>query len=350
MPRVLLFTGCVNRPVSYAKAASGKGIASYFVDPETGAAEPGPVYTDIANPTFVALSGDGRFLAAVSESEDQPQDTIHLFAVNAGTGELTLLGSESTRGTTACHCAFDAAGTMVATANYSAGSAPAGDAITVHRLEGGVPTPALTSIVHSGSGPNARRQERSHAHCVRWTPDQKYIAVVDLGIDSVRLYRATDFALAGEAKLPAGNGPRHIVFHPSKPFAYVMSELHTGVTTLRYAGGQFELIATHAVPGGADGSGIVIAPDGTHLLVGDRGQHAVARFAIDPISGVATYAASTPSGGNTPRDLAFGANGRVLAVANVRSDNVQLFAHGSDGTLTPLASIPTGTPTGVAFL
>ena len=37
MPRVLLFTGSVNQPVGYAKTPGGKGIASWFVDPDTGA-------------------------------------------------------------------------------------------------------------------------------------------------------------------------------------------------------------------------------------------------------------------------------------------------------------------------
>lgn len=351
MSRVLLFTGCVNRPVGYAPNPSGQGIASWFVDPDTGATEAGPVFTDIVNPTFVALSGDGKLLAAVSETEDQPTDTLSLFAVNRETGELTLLGQQSTRGTTACHCGFDAAGTMVATANYTAGTQPAGDAISVHRLEAGVPSAATTHIVHDGKGLNVTRQERSHAHCVRWTPDQKYIAVVDLGIDSVRLYRASDFSLASETKLPAGSGPRHIVFHPTKPVAYVMSELITGVTTLAYDDGKLSGLATSlAGPGSLHGSGIVIAPGGTHLFGGDRGNHALARYTIDAASGVATYAASTPSGGVHPRDMAFGADGRLLAVANVLGGGVALFAHSSDGTLTPLPSIATGTPTGVAFL
>lgn len=349
--RVLLFTGCVNQPLSYAKDASGRGIASFFVDPDAGAAQPGPVFTDIVNPTFVALSGDGRLLAAISETEDQPEDVLSLFAVNAGTGELTLLGRQSTRGTVACHCAFDAAGAMVATANYSSGQPGPGNAISLHRLVGDAPSPALTNIVHTGSGPNPARQERSHAHCVRWTPDQQYIAVVDLGIDSVRLYRATDFSLASETKLPAGSGPRHIAFHPTKPVAYVMGEMQAGVTTLGYADGKLSVLATHAVePGSSGGSGIVVAPRGTHLYVGVRGNKTVGRFAIDPVSGVATYVASIPSGGDVPRDVAFGANGRLLAVANVGSNNVQLFAHGSEGSLTPLASIATGTPTAVAFL
>lgn len=351
MPRVLLFTGCVNRPVSYAPTPKGQGIASFFVDPETGAAEPGPLFTDIVNPTFVALSADGKLLAAVSETEDQPVDSVTVFSVHAETGALTRLGQQSTRGTTACHCAFNAAGTMVATANYTAGSQPPGDAATVHRLADGLLSPALTRIVHIGSGPNAARQDRSHAHCVRWTPDQKYIAVVDLGLDSVRLYRSTDFSLASEAKLPGGSGPRHVAFHPTKPFAYVMTELQTGVTTLRYTDGHFEILAVApAGPGATDGAGIAIAPDGTHLFGGDRGNNALARFAIDPVTGIATYETSTPSGGILPRDHAFGAGGRLLAVANVRSDAVQLFTHASDGRLTPLSSIATGAPTAVAFL
>jgi 6-phosphogluconolactonase len=351
MSRVLLFTGCVNRPLSYARTPAGQGIASFFVDPDTGAADPGPVYSGIVNPTFIALSADGTRLAAVSETEDQPEDVLSLFAVNTGTGELTLLGRQSTRGTVACHCAFDASGTMAATANYSKGGPGPGNAISVHRIDGGVPGPALTDIVHTGSGPDAARQTRSHAHCVRWTPDQAYIGVVDLGIDSVRLYRATDFSLASETKLPPGSGPRHIAFHPARSIAYVMGEMQPGVTTFAYAGGRLDVLATHAVePMVPGGSGIVVAPGGTHLFVGDRGNRAIARFAIDPLNGIATYAASTPSGGDIPRDLAFGAGGRLLAVANVGGNTVQLFVHGSDGTLSPLAAIATGAPTAVAFL
>ena len=90
MPRALLFTGCVNQPLSYARTPSGKGIASWFVDPDTGTTEAGPVYTDIVNPTFVALSGDGRLLAAVSETEDQPTDVLSLFAVNTGWCRFTF--------------------------------------------------------------------------------------------------------------------------------------------------------------------------------------------------------------------------------------------------------------------
>ena len=347
MPRTLMFTGCVNRPLSYAKTVSGKGIASFFLDEASGTAEAGPVFTDIVNPTFIALSPDGSRLAAISETEDEAEDSISLFAVNATTGGLVLLGRQSTRGTVACHCAFDATGTLIGAANYSR---KAGDAISIHRIVGNRPGEALTSITHSGKGPNAQRQERSHAHCVRWTPDNRYIAVVDLGIDKVLVYRADDFSLASEVALAPGCGPRHIVFHPTKPFAYVMAELQPGVTTLAYADGRLAALATEPVqPSVSGGSGIVMAPDCTHLFVGDRGNAAVARFTIGEDS-IARYASSTPSGGDIPRDLAFTPSGTVLAIANVLGDAVTLFRHAADGALAPLAKVATGTPTSVAFL
>lgn len=349
MPRTLLFTGCVNQPLSYARKVSGKGIASFFVDEATGAATAGPVFTDIVNPTFIALSPDGSRLAAISETEDQPSDSISLFSVNAETGGLLLLGRQSTRGTVACHCAFDATGSMIGAANYSAGDKPAGDAITIHSIEGNRPGEALTAIAHAGHGPNQQRQEHSHAHCVRWTPDHRFIAVADLGIDRVRLYRADDFTLESEIALPPGSGPRHIVFHPTKPFAYLMAELQPAVTSFAYADGRLALLSTEPVqPPVSGGSGIVIAPGATHLFVGDRGNAAVARFDIGS-DGIARYAASTPSGGDVPRDLAFSRSGELLAVANVLGD-VALFRHAPDGALSPLSHIATGNPTAVAFL
>ena len=351
MPRILLFTGCVNQPLSYARSASGKGIASFFVDEQTGAVESGPIHTGIVNPTFVALSPDGTKLAAITETEHRPEDEIVLFAVDRATGTLTLLGRQSTGGDVACHCAFDATGQAVAAANYSAGNPGRGFAVSIHRLDAGRPGPSLSAIIHPGSGPNLQRQTRSHAHCVRWTPDNRYIAVVDLGLDNVRLYRADNFTLASETTLPPGSGPRHIAFHPSKPLAYVMAELEPAVSSFAYADGRLELLMTEPVqPPVSGGSGIVVAPTGTHLFVGDRGNKAVVRFDIDPLSGIASFARATPCGGDVPRDLAFSPSGTILAVANVMSDAVVLFRHAPGGALTPLATVATGTPTAVAFL
>ena len=42
-----------------------------------------------------------------------------------------------------------------------------------------------------GSGPNSDRQEKPHTHYANFTPNEKYIAVVDLGIDELITYDVT---------------------------------------------------------------------------------------------------------------------------------------------------------------
>ncbi len=55
----------------------------------------------IKNPSFQALHPNGRFLYSVSESSDyegQPAGSIHAFAVDPATGQLTFLNSQSSLG------------------------------------------------------------------------------------------------------------------------------------------------------------------------------------------------------------------------------------------------------------
>ena len=51
-------------------------------------------------------------------------------------------------------------------------------------------------------------------------------------------------------QLPPGVGPRHLAFHPHRPFAYVISELRSTVTVCRYdeQQGAFGAIQTISAP------------------------------------------------------------------------------------------------------
>ena len=222
--------------------------------------------------------------------------------------------------------------------------------------------PLTAEVAHTGHGPNAGRQERPHPHCVRWTPDGRFVLVADLGIDKVISYAfdaaAGTLAPQGEVALPPGSGPRHIAFHPSLPFVYVVNELSSTVASFAFdaAAGRLELLGTAlAVPEAQVGkswcSAIKIAPDGRYLFVGNRGEDTIAGFAIDPKSGVVTLASTTPSGGEIPRDFDFSPGGRLLAVANQNSNRVDLFAYdAASGALTPKAVIETGTPTAIGWV
>lgn len=81
-----------------------------------------------------------------------------------------------------------------------------------------------------GHGPNSDRQDHSHCHQVLFHQD--YFYVVDLGTDTLSVYRfddkTGDVTLIGDRiKTDAGAGPRHILFHQSKPLAFVCNELNS---------------------------------------------------------------------------------------------------------------------------
>ena len=364
MSRSLLFVGSGTRALPYFANANGKGIAAFRIDEETGESEALGLTEGIDNPTFLAISPDGRTLCATSEVLGWNEGTISAYAIDAASGTLTYLNKQPTRGDIAAHLGFDRSGRFVAAINYASLPAEArpNQSMVIYPLapDGEIGAPAA-EVRHSGSGPDAGRQERPHAHCVRWTPDNRFVVVADLGIDRLVVYRfdAATGAIArhGEVTMPPGAGPRHFVFHPEKPFAYVANELSSSVASLSFdaEAGRFEVLAVHAsAPAGAvrnHCSAIQMAPGGAHLYVGNRGHDSVGHFVIDPATGIATLVETVPAGGRIPRDLAFSPSGRVLAVANQDSDQVALFRFApASGVLTPLGQpIVTGTPTAIGF-
>ena len=99
---------------------------------------------------------------------------------------------------------------------------------------------ATATVQFSGSGPNPERQEGPHAHMVMPSPDGGFILAVDLGTDRLMAFRldrergTLSPADPPWTQLPPGAGPRHLAFHPHRPFAYVISELRSTVTVCRY--------------------------------------------------------------------------------------------------------------------
>lgn len=63
----------------------------------------------------------------------------------------------------------------------------------------------------------------------RFLKHSDQLVVVDLGSDSVLIYdydaQSPDFSLSQVIHLPAGSGPRHLVFNQQESTAYVVCEL-----------------------------------------------------------------------------------------------------------------------------
>jgi 6-phosphogluconolactonase len=364
MPSALFYVGCVNRPIGYVKKVAGKGISAYRLDLETGTAQFLGLTEGIDNPTFVDVAPDGKSLSAISEVAGWNEGDISAYAIDYNSGALTYLSKQPTRGDGPTHNSHDASGRFAAIANYSGLPAEArpNQSVAIYpRDPDGTLRPPVSEARHHGTGPDTARQERPHAHCIRWTPDNRFVVVADLGIDRLVIYRFDEDSGAltrhGETVLPPGSGPRHFRFHPSLPFAYLVNELSCTLVSLRFdaQAGTFEILASEPTTPqpvqGNSGSAIDIAAGGQHLYVGNRGDDSIAGFSIDQSTGIAHRIGNTPCGGHVPRDFAFDPTGQILVVANQESDVLSLFRYvPASGALEPFGTpIPSGSPTAIAF-
>lgn len=364
MPKTLMFVGCCNRALPYFATANGEGIAAFAFDQATGGAEPLGVTGGTDNPTFLAVSPDGRTLYATSEVLDWNEGTVTAYAIDHASGRLEYLNKQPTRGSIAAQMSFDRTGKYLLLVNYGAGAMtqkPNRSVVVFPLLVDGSVGAPIADATHHGSGHDPVRQDRPHAHCVLATPDNRFVVVSDLGLDQLISYRFDGGAITyyTQLTLPPGSGPRHFVFHPRAPLAYVANELSSSVASLGFdadTGGFTFLSVAATTPEVAIAdnhcSEIKISPDGRWLYVGNRGHDSLARLAIDGTTGVAALVGDTPSGGKTPRHFAFDPSNAFIAVANQDSDSIAVFAvDRSSGDLTTLpTAIQAGTPTCVAFV
>ena len=201
----------------------------------------------------------------------------------------------------------------------------------------------------SGCGPHPR-QDRPHPHFAGFTPDGKFLAVVDLGLDAVKLFAfdaekgLTDAENPYMFKVePAGSGPRHLVFDRDGNTAYLVNEVGNTVCVLDYAQGKFncrQIISTlpEDFCGDTKAAAIRLSPDERFLLASNRGYDSIAVYKVLP-DGLLELSEIVPSEGVSPRDINFLPDGSHLAAANEYTNNTAFFRFDPEsGKLTYYAS------------
>ncbi|SDB23444.1 lactonase family protein [Bauldia litoralis] len=353
----LVFIGSLNRETPYFQGARGPGLSVYALDETTLDATLLTETSAVDNPTFITATADGTHLYATSEVFEWREGLVSAFAYDRATSTLSYINKQPTLGSIAAHNAISSDGTKVLAANYAMGEGGPDQSVAVYdiRDDGGL-TPPRGSIAHTGTGPNAERQERSHAHSVNPVPGSDLVIVADLGIDKLVSYclgadgaltRVSEFATA------PGAGPRHVAFHPDGRFMFVMNELDSTFATLSIDAASGALTLVDTLPAVAaearDGNhcaDIQISPDGRFLYGSNRGHDSVAIVAVDQASGKLTLVDYVPCGGATPRNLALNPSGSLLFSANQNGDNVTIFRRDTEtGRLTDAGRpIRIGTP------
>ncbi len=353
-PAAQAATGAPTAPASvtvyvgtYTDTAS-RGIYRFSFDPASGSASEPVLAGQASNPSFLALHPGGRFLYAVGEVESfggRSTGAVSAFAIDAKTGNLTLLNQQPSEGTGPCHLVVDRAGKNVLVANYGGGNV----AVLPLGADGRL-APASSVRMHEGTGPNKGRQEKPHAHGIYLDAADRHALVSDLGADRVFLY-GFDSAKgvlqpAGAAPLEPGSGPRHLAFDASGRHLYAINELSSTLTVFDYdaAGGSLKPLQTvSTLPAGFTGPNstaeVVISPDGRFLYGSNRGHDSIAVFTVDSTSGRLTPTSHVAAGGSQPRHFAIDPTGRWMLVAHQGSDSIAIFR------IDPLTGLPSATGT-----
>jgi 6-phosphogluconolactonase len=328
---------------TYTAKTNSKGIYEFQFDGATGKMSALEVAGETKDPSWVAVHPSGKYLYSVNEMGKD--SAVRAFAIESGSGKLTLLNQLSALGEDPCHLSFDRAGKFLFAANYTSGNVAVFPILADGRL--GEHT-ALQK--DSGTlGPDKERQGGPHAHFIAPSGHNRFVYVSDLGLDRVLIYKfdsvkgtLAPLPESASATLKPGTGPRHSAFSSDGKFMYVVGEMTSAVTVFANEN-QETFRAIQTVPmlpvgfsGRNDAAEIAIHPSGKFLYASNRGHDSIVVYAIDQKKGTLTLIADVPTGGKEPRHFAIDPTGEFLLAENQLSDSIVEFRiDPATGGLTP---------------
>lgn len=285
------------------------------------------------NPSYLALSKNQDWLYAATGKKT---GGIDVFLKDNQSNTYNLQQQITNIGKDTCHIALNPQENQLAVANYSSSD--------IYVFDIDPLTKQLTQknrFKNFGTGPTSRQTE-SHMHYVQWDSAGRFLYAVDLGTDEVLAFDSTSeiFTPTVAAKLSAGDGPRHLTFHPSKPWVYVLNELTnsisvfdqnitTGKLTFKQNVSALQLPSIHQLskqqPSKTNtSSAIKISNDGKFVYAGVRGINEIAVFATNT-NGTAKLIQSHSTLGNWPRDITLSSNQEHLLIANQKSSTITVL-------------------------
>ena len=347
---------------TYTGEGGSRGIYGMALDRESGALRSDGLMAETPNPSFLALAPNRQTLYAVNELTEfggRPSGSVTAFARDTRTGALTSLGQQPSRGGAPCYITVDRAGRYVLVANYVGGNVAL---LPIGR--NGALGESTAMIQHFGSGPNAERQEKAHAHCIILDAPNRFAIAADLGIDALVIYRVDDRrgllrpTEEGHVALHPGSGPRHLAFAPRSPTLYLVNELDSTLVVLAYDPyrgrlRERQVLSTRQANARGDNfpADLHVHPRGHTVYASNRGDDTIAVFSVSPDTGRLTLVQSVPTGGQWPRNFAIDPDGTQLLVANQRSNSVVGFwIDARTGHLSPTgARVELPTPVCLVF-
>ncbi|MEO5740216.1 MAG: lactonase family protein [Vicinamibacterales bacterium] len=320
-------------------------ITIFRLDTASGTVTPAGRMTNVGqDPSFLAFDPAEKFLFAVNETDP---GRVRSFTINQANGALTPINDVPSAGSITAHLSTERTGRWLLVANY-------GDS-----KQGTIASIPIAADGRLGAAVDTREFGiGSMAHQIRADPGNRFVfvplkggpAVAQLVFDPATGRLKPN--VPPRAAAAAGAGPRHMDFHPSGRFAYVINELDLTMTAYAYdakTGLLRELQILPTLPAAADKVGASAADVHVHrtgrfLYGSNRGHNSIVIYRLDE-DGRMTLVGHESRGITRPRNFTIDPTGTLMLVANQDAANLTIFRIDQNkGTLEPIGK---PTPVGV---
>ncbi|MGQ2375304.1 lactonase family protein [Companilactobacillus zhachilii] len=314
----------------YTKKA-GKGVYAAELNSDNGELSDPKALVELNGPTYIDVTNDMK-LIALAKKDDRGGIVVY----DISGDEPKLLDEDFSEETSPSYVKFDPSRSLIFSAYFHLSK------VKIDHLTADGKIEHYSEVKFEGHGPRVE-QDQSKPHYSALTPDGKLI-ICDYGADRIYIY---DIDNPKEPKLmnnyiaPSGYAPRHLVFHPTKPYVYVACELSSKILVMQYDAESARLTLVDEAEAAKDEqknttAAIRISKDGKFLYASTRGANTIAAFSVDP-NGDRLKKLSTVSTGKGPRDFDLDPSEKYVISANQDSDDLSIFKRNPNkGILTKL--------------
>jgi 6-phosphogluconolactonase (cycloisomerase 2 family) len=352
---------------------NGRGIHLFHADRSTGALTPAGIVELGTSPSCLTINAGATRLYSANETDrvgDDKQGTVSAYAIARADGTLELLNTVRSGGAGPTNVSLHPAGRHLLVANYFGGSV----AVLPIQADGRLGEPTDVKVDTGTVGPRRAEHapegsfaisghDRTHAHMIQADPSGRFVLHVDLGLDTIFVWKfdvergvltANDPAAVS---LPPGDGPRHFHFHPNGRWLYSIQEEGSTIVLFDYDASAGRLTARQTIStlpphyaGSNFCSGILVSADGRFVYAGNRLHDSIGIFSVGQ-DGSLAYVGEEWTRGDYPRSFTFDPTGGYLYCCNQRADAVTVFrVNRSSGALSFTGQyVPVGNPSIVAF-
>ncbi len=323
----------------------GEGIYSCTLD-EEGKIEIIHTTKGIANPSFVTVSRDKKYLYAVAENggkPEQPFGSVVAYKINSDYS-LLKINEIASYGIAPCHVSVDAKQRFVFVANYATGNIVSYKILADGALSDSICTRQhVSSLENSGAG-------KAWAHQV--IPLGNDLFSADKGGDRIYGYHIeangslTEFQ---QVSLANGAGTRHLAFGKHHLYAINENNSTIDVFNLNISTQTSNNQTISTLPQGFSGKNscadIHISPNGKFVYGSNRGHNSIAIFSVSETTRQLSLVGHESTRGEIPRNFMITPDGKKMLVANQNSSTIVVFdIDEKNGKLTFQASSAVPTP------